>query len=106
MNWMPRKMTAARPTRPRPIAREDQLVVEEVGAEVLAYDLVTNRAHALSAKAARVWRACDGQRDVDALATELQMDTDAVTNALDELRDCSLLDGELPSATDGMTRRD
>ena len=29
-----------------------------------------------------------------------------VTTALDELRDCNLLDGEIPSATGGMTRRD
>ena len=45
----------------KPLARSEELVIEELGDELLVYDERTQRAHCLSATAARVWRACDGK---------------------------------------------
>jgi hypothetical protein len=55
-----------------PHARTDQLVVSDVDDEVLVYDLVRDRAHCLNRTTALVWRHCDGQTPVAALAARLQ----------------------------------
>ena len=103
---MPRRQQTAQLASRVPIARAEKLVIEEVGEELLVYDLTVDRAHSLSSIAARVWRACDGQRDVAGIAAHLSVDDETVTRALDGLRDCRLLDGETPAAANGMTRRD
>ena len=79
--------------------------MEEVGDELLVYDLTTDQAHALSPAAARVWRACDGRTDAGALGVGLDLDGETVTRALQELRDCSLLDDGSQLAP-GISRRD
>ncbi len=88
------KYAAVRVRNPR--ARSDDLVIEEIEDEVLIYDFRNKRAHCLGATAARVWRACDGNSEVDALSEALQLDTEVVTKALDELDALELLD------TDGL----
>lgn len=55
-----------------PTARIDDIIVTDAGDETLVYDLRTHRAHALDRRATRLWRLCDGRRDVLALARELQ----------------------------------
>ena len=92
-------------TNRKPVARSEDLIVEELGDELLVYDLTRDRAHSLGAVAARVWRACDGETTVESLSSELQLDADTVARALGELGDCHLL--EVEAATDdGLTRRD
>jgi hypothetical protein len=76
-----------------PQARTDGLIVEEVGDEVLVYDSTAKRAHCLGATAARVWRACDGNANVEALSVALDLSTDTVTRALAELEQSKLLSG-------------
>jgi hypothetical protein len=88
----------------KPVARADELVVEEVGDELLVYDQTNETAHSLSVAAARVWRACDGERSARALSVELDMDADTVARALEELDECNLLDHGGPLT--GMTRRE
>jgi hypothetical protein len=88
----------------KPVAREDELVVEEVGEELLVYDQTNDCAHSLSVPAARVWRACDGERSAKALSAELDLDADTVARALEELDECNLLDNGQPIT--GMTRRE
>ena len=77
----------------KPLARSEELVIEELGDELLVYDESTHRAHCLSATAARVWRACDGQRTPDALCAELGLDAGSVARALAELAACELFEG-------------
>ena len=91
-----------------PLARDEHLVIEELGDELLVYDERTHRAHCLSATAARVWRVCDGESGPDALATKLGLDAGAVAHALTELAECELLDAGPPriQGSQGMTRRD
>jgi len=88
-----------------PLARSEQLVVEELEDEILVYDEQNVRAHCLTGAAARVWRHCDGRTSVGALAEKLDLDMDEVNRALLELETISLLDSG-PMVTSGATRRE
>lgn len=65
--------------------------------------------HSLNQPAARVWRACDGLSDPEALAAACEIDRDTVTLALKRLQDVELLDPEPdsppPPAEEGLSRR-
>lgn len=47
--------------RPAPRAREEGLIVEGLGEELLVYDVQAHRSHCLNRAAALVWKACDGR---------------------------------------------
>ena len=88
-----------------PLARSADLVLEQLGAELLIYDERTQRAHCLSETAARVWRCCDGQTSAEAVAAALSIDSDAVARAFDELRACDLIESGADQPV-GSTRRE
>lgn len=103
MGW-PGKKHGRHATRvQRPMARSDELVVEEVGDEILVYDQRNDRAHCLSGAAARVWRASDGDTTVEQMSDALEIDLDVVRDALQELGGCDLLEAWQPA---GVTRRE
>lgn len=85
----------------RPVARSAGLITEDVGDQLLVYDERSDRAHCLSAEAARVWRRCDGATPVTGLAAQVGLDPSVVERALDELDACELLE-----APPGDTRRE
>jgi hypothetical protein len=96
---------------PRPRARREGLVIEEMGDELLIYDLERDRAHALNESAAHVFRHCDGRRGVGELtavlgeATGVPVDEVVVLRALQRLDDAHLL--EAPAAEGrGWSRRE
>jgi Coenzyme PQQ synthesis protein D (PqqD) len=93
------KYASAKMTMPQ--ARSEELVVEELEDEVLVYDSTNKRAHCLGATAARVWRACDGKSDVDALAETLGVDYEEVRQALKELEASQLLEDHGLKIVDG-----
>jgi hypothetical protein len=78
----------------KPMARSADLVIEEIDDELLVYDGEKKRAHCLSATAARVWHACDGQTNVEALADRLDLTKDVVIQAVEELEGSALLQTE------------
>ena len=94
-----------------PCARSEDLIVEELGEEILVYDMKADRGHCLSPMAARVWRRCDGRTPAKDMSAELDLDPDAVDRALDELAACKLLE-PTPELTvvaangNGATRRE
>jgi hypothetical protein len=99
-----RRFARLNKTDQKPVARTDELVVEELGEELLVYDQNNDTAHSLGVAAARVWRACDGETSAQDLSARLDLDADTVTRALEELDECNLLgNGE---QRDGMTRRE
>jgi hypothetical protein len=104
MGWIRRKPTAGQ-ILSNPVARTENLAIEELGDELLIYDLDSNRAHSLGATAARVWRACEGRQGPEGIATSTGLDLDTVERALDQLRDAALLAGQSPAYDNGMTRR-
>jgi hypothetical protein len=92
-----------------PRARQDGLLEETVGEELLLYDQNSHTAHCLSPIAACVWRHCDGERDLAELAVVAGVSEDLVADALHELRDKDLLAAEaelMQSTVAGVSRRD
>jgi hypothetical protein len=94
----------------RPLARSRDLIVEELGDELLVYDMEADRGHCLSPTAARVWRRCDGRTPAEGLRSQLDLDPGAVDRAIDELAECELLELApeltLVAAGNGSTRRE
>ena len=96
-----------------PIARKSSLIVKELPTETLVYDLNTDQAHCLNETAARIWKHCDGQRDVAELRRLLETETNTpvpeemVWLALDQLGKFKLLE-EAPARSffSGMNRRE
>jgi hypothetical protein len=80
-----------------PIARTQNLELQELSGEVLIYDMDRHKAHCLNPSIATIWRACDGTKDVAALAAVLQeklkttVDEEVVWSALEQLAKNHLL---------------
>ncbi|ALF55221.1 hypothetical protein ACX27_24155 [Nostoc piscinale CENA21] len=55
-----------------PVARTENLLIQEVGEELIVYDETRDTAHCLSAIAVRVWYLCNGQNTVETIARLLQ----------------------------------
>jgi hypothetical protein len=92
-----------------PRARQDGLLEEKVGEELLLYDQNSHTAHCLSPIAACVWRHCDGKRDVTELAEFARVSESLVSEALGELREKDLLAAQpqlMQSAVPGISRRE
>ncbi len=95
-----------------PVARKNDLVVQEVTDEVLVYDLSSNKAHCLNQTAAMVWRSCDGTHSVSDIAKLVGINTggnvseDLVWLAIDQLNESDLLEQEIKSTFAGQSRRE
>lgn len=89
----------------RPVARDKALVVEELGDELLVYDLDVKNAHCLTPLAAKVWRLCDGKTSPEKMASTLGLEVSEVNFAIDELDRCDLLQ-TLQVKKGGLSRRD
>lgn len=92
-----------------PRARQDDLLAETVGDELLLYDRNSHVAHCLSPIAACVWRHCDGEHNLTELAELAGVAEDLIASALDELHQKDLLDAEPPFTHDadaGISRRE
>jgi hypothetical protein len=83
-----------------PRARDEGIVTEELGDELVVYDQATQTAHALSTDAASVWRRCDGQSSVKDIAHRVGLEQARVAQALDELSGAELIE-----EPDGISRR-
>jgi len=92
-----------------PRARQDGLLEETVGEELLLYDQESHIAHCLSPIAAGVWRHCDGEHDLTDLAQLVGASENLVADALHELREKDLLVAEpelMQSTVPGISRRE
>jgi hypothetical protein len=92
-----------------PRARQDGLLEEAVGEELLLYDRDSHTAHCLSPIAACVWRHCDGEHDLTGLAQLVGASESLAADALHELREKDLLVTEpqvIQSAISGESRRE
>ncbi|WHZ25522.1 MAG: hypothetical protein OJF51_000317 [Nitrospira sp.] len=97
-----------------PQAREEHLLVENLGDEVLVYDEDRNSAHRLNRTAALVWRQCDGQHTITELAALLHAelsipaDEELVLLTLDRLEKAHLLRQpfQRPATVPNVSRRE
>jgi hypothetical protein len=105
-------MSPTNEIKPKSLTR-DQLVVEDLGTELMIYDQKRNRAFCLNQKAAFVWQRCDGKTTVGELAAQLAhssgatIDEKVVQFALQSLSQDGLLEPSTfePVFPLGMTRR-
>jgi hypothetical protein len=104
VSWLNEKLGSKASVRvSAPLARRDDLVVEDVADEVLIYDQRNDKVHCLSREAAMVWRVCDGRTSSSGLAESLELTQEAVDAAVDQLEAAELLES-LP--VPGITRRE
>jgi hypothetical protein len=94
-----------------PFARTDQLIIQEVPGELLVYDLDRHKAHCLNKTSAIVWKHCDGQTTIRAVARLIEQEMnmpvgdDVVWLALKQLEKFNLLQGRVFQPR-GVSRRD
>ncbi len=96
-----------------PVARKNDIYVEQLPNEVVIYDKVNHQAHCLNKTVFTVWEHADGTRTVDELSELLSgalsapLNRDATLVALEDLRNANLL--QTPSKLDAAplpSRRD
>ncbi len=80
-----------------PRFRDNEIVIQELGDEILVYDLKTNKAHSLNPTAAFIWKNCNGNTSVEDLAAmveaklKLKCNQDLVNLALADLSKINLI---------------
>ena len=93
-----------------PVARDEGLLIENVGDETVVFDADAKEAHCLSALAAVVFSNCDGRTSIDELAATAserlgeQVDAERVMDALAQLEERDLMEPRAPAQV-GHTRR-
>ncbi len=94
-----------------PVARKNDLVVQETSDEVLVYDLNTSKAHCLNDSSAFVWKSCDGSNSVADIVKKFEssgkgsVSEDFVWLAIDQLNENSLLERTVDPKFNGHSRR-
>lgn len=94
-----------------PIARKNDLVVQETSDEVLVYDLKTSKAHCLNSSAAMIWKSCNGSNTVADIVREFEnngigsVSEDFVWLAIDQLNEKDLLANNTVTRFNGFSRR-
>lgn len=84
----------------KPITLKNNIVVQELEKELLAYDLQTNKAFCLNETSAIVFQLCDGKRNIteisDLMSQKLKnlVGEDFIILALNELRRDGLLEND------------
>ena len=98
----------------QPCAREDGLLVQQLGEETLVYDRMRHQVHCLNPTVAAVWGQCDGRTSVAEIAERLRSelrapaDENLVWLALERLDTVHLLREPLtrPAGTPRFSRRE
>ena len=92
-----------------PVARNSDIVVQNLNEEVLIYDLITDQAYCLNRTSAIVFNACDGATTFDELKKRHKFNDELIHFALDQLNKENLLAktaGGYQSVFAGMSRRE
>lgn len=74
-----------------PRAKDDSIVVQDIGEEVLAYNTETGEAHCLNPQATAVWTLCDGATSIEQIAADLGTNAENVWLAIEQLEEANLL---------------
>lgn len=97
-----------------PLARRDNLVVQEFDKEILIYDLKTNKAFSLNETSALVWKLANGDRNVNEISQivsqkfNLPVNEDLTWFALEQLKKENLIAKESAQSSPfiGLKRRE
>lgn len=102
------------PTHLIPRLRIENIVVQDLGNEILIYDLKMDKAFCLNEVSKAVWQACDGRHTISEIIKEVgfklksEPNEDLIWFALNQLNKENLLENgdELPNRFAGMPRRE
>lgn len=98
----------------KPLARNKEIVIQQLKDETLIYDLTVNKAYCLNETSALIWEMCDGQTSVFAIREKLSKrlnlpaPEDLIWLAIDQFKKDNLLDTEQknqPLKFDSVSRR-
>lgn len=89
-----------------PKARSNNIVVQELGKEVLIYDLNTHKVFNLNETSSVVYRSCDGLTSFEGLKSNHKFADEIIFLALDELKKENLIEDMYDSPFKDMSRRD
>ena len=95
-----------------PLARNAELVIQELEDEILVFDTKKNKAHCLNQTASTIWKFCDGKNTVSEIKhlmeirTGAKIDEDLIWLAVDQLIERDLLENDLPAKFAGENRRE
>ena len=99
-------------TQTTPLARKNNLVIQELDNEILIYDLQTNKVFGLNETSALVWQLSDGEKTITEIAKKLSqklnysVGEEFVWLALSQLGKEKLLENEVSNYFQGATRRE
>jgi hypothetical protein len=96
----------------KPLARRDQLIIEDLVGECVVYDSKNKKAHNLNATLTWIWRQCDGSTDLEEIAMRFEREFgypdsfDIVLSGIEQLQAAELLvstvaDAALPASSTG-----
>lgn len=94
-----------------PLARTENIVIQELENEVLIYDLNLNKAFCLNQTSAIIWQLCDGTKTVSEISQAVSQKfattvaEDVVWLALEQFKKDKLMANEFKSVLAGVTRR-
>jgi hypothetical protein len=89
-----------------PKARLENIVVQDLGGELLIYNLTTHKAYTLNQTSKIVFEACGGGQSFDELKRRHKFTDDLIYLALDELRANNLLEDYRCGHFAGVSRRE
>ena len=91
-----------------PQIRNQNIVIQEIGGEIMIYDLEINKAYCLNETSAIVYQNCDGKTDFADLNSKYNFPNEIIYLALDQLQKENLLekDTNFVSPLTGLSRRE
>lgn len=91
-----------------PKVRNQNIVIQEIGDEIMIYDLEINKAYCLNETSAIVYQNCDGETDFTEIKTNHNFSDELISFALEQLNRENLLekDGDFISPFKGFSRRE
>lgn len=75
-----------------PLARTTGVVVQDLGKEILVYDLNTDKAYNLNETSATIYQACDGKTSIEELRVKTKFTDEIIFLAIDELQKENLIE--------------
>jgi hypothetical protein len=88
-----------------PLARHRDVVVQELGEEILVYDLNIHKAFNLNETSSKVYNACDGKTTFEELKRRHEFTDDLIYLTLDQLKDENLIE-DYQAKFAGVSRRE
>jgi len=97
-----------------PVAKKENIVIQELNDEVLIYDLNLNQAFCLNETSSIIWQMCDGTKNVAEISQAVSRKFNSTVSegfiwlALEQLKKENLVESEVapPAEFAGMSRRE